>query len=177
MSSFTLADGTPTRYGAGWIMGRVGPVATVEHGGGINGFNAYVLRAPAQQLYVAVLANASPPPTAPQEVAVQLAAQVLNVSLDAVETPIARRTLAEYVGSYSLDGARIRRITHAADRLYAQDADDARVELVPVGKDLFEVRADRSRFRFRREHGRVVAVEREPRILMGDRAPRVEPAR
>jgi D-alanyl-D-alanine carboxypeptidase len=148
----------------------------VEHGGGINGFNAYVLRAPEQHLYVAVLTNASPPRTSPQEVAVQLAAQVLRVSLDAAETPLGPHALDEYSGSYSLDHAQVRRISREAGRLYAQDGDASRAELVPIGKDLFEVRADRTRFRFQRERGRVVAVEREPRILMGDRAVRADAA-
>ena len=41
-STFTLADGRPTRYGAGWMLGRLGSHSTLEHGGGINGFNAYM---------------------------------------------------------------------------------------------------------------------------------------
>jgi D-alanyl-D-alanine carboxypeptidase len=173
-SSFVLADGTLTRYGAGWIIGRVGSVATVEHGGGINGFNAYVLRAPAQQLYVAVLANASPPQTPPQDVAVKLAARVLEVSSDAPEIPIAAARLDEYVGNYLLEGTRTRTIARDGKRLYARDGDANRLELVPIGKDLFEVRANQARFRFRREHGRIVALEMEPRILLGDSARRVD---
>ena len=172
-SSFALADGTPTRYGAGWIIGRVGPVATVEHGGGINGFNAYVLRAPAQKLYVAVLTNASPPQTPPQDVAVKLASRVLGVALDAREIPVTAARLDDYVGSYSLDDKRIRVITRGGNRLYAKDGEADRLELVPIGKDLFEVPASQVRFQFQRSRGRVVALEMEPRILMGDRARRV----
>jgi D-alanyl-D-alanine carboxypeptidase len=175
-TSFALTDGTLTRYGAGWIVGRVGPVATVEHGGGINGFNAYVLRAPAQGLYVAVLANASPPQTPPQELAVKLAARVLGVALAAPEIPLAPARLDEYVGSYSLDGARVRVITRVDDRLYAKDGGANPLELVPTGKDLFEVPASQVRFQFQRQRGRVIAVEMQPRILMGDRARRVAAA-
>ena len=172
-TSFSLADGTPTRYGAGWIIGRVGPVATLEHGGGINGFNAYVLRAPAQKLYVAVLTNASPPPTPPQDVAVKLAARVLDVALDAPQIPITAAQLDEYVGSYSLGGSKNRVITRDDHRLYAKDGEANRLELLPIGKDLFEVRAGQVRFQFQRKRGRIVAVEMEPRILIGDRALRV----
>jgi len=175
--SFTLSDGTPTRYGAGWIVGRVGPVATVEHGGGINGFNAYVLRAPAQHLYVAVLANASPPQTPPQELAVKLAARALGVSLDAQAVSLSPRRLGDYAGNYLLADGRARVVTRDGDRLYAQDGDATRLELTPVGEDLFEARANQARFQFRRERGRIVAVEMEPRILMGDRARRVDSAR
>jgi D-alanyl-D-alanine carboxypeptidase len=172
-TSFELRDGTLTRYGAGWIIGRIGPVPTVEHGGGINGFNAYVLRAPAQRLYVAVLTNASPPRSSPQDVAVRLAACALGVTRDAPEVPIAPSRLKEYVGSYSLKGGKTRVITRDDRRLFAQDGDANRLELIPVAKDLFEVRATQVRFRFQRENGRVTAVEMEPRILMGDRARRM----
>jgi D-alanyl-D-alanine carboxypeptidase len=172
-SSFALNDGTLTRYGAGWIIGRIGPVATVEHGGGINGFNAYVLRAPAQQLYVAVLANASPPQTPPQDVAVKLAARALGVSLDSPEIKIPAARLNDYVGDYLTEGKSVRAITRDGSRLYAKDGDADRLELLPIGKDLFEVRANHARFKFQRDLGRVVAVEMQPRILMGDRARRV----
>jgi CubicO group peptidase (beta-lactamase class C family) len=173
-SSFALNDGTSTRYGAGWIIGRIGPVATVEHGGGINGFNAYVLRAPAQQLYIAVLANASPPPTPPQEVAVKLAARALQVPLDAPEIPIPPARLDEYVGKYLIEGTKTCVITRDGAHLYAKEGDADRLELTPVGKDAFEVRANQARFQFQREHGRIVALEMQPRILMGDRGRRVD---
>jgi CubicO group peptidase (beta-lactamase class C family) len=173
-SSFALNDGTLTRYGAGWIIGRVGPVATVEHGGGINGFNAYVLRAPAQQLYVAVLTNASPPQTPPQDLAVKIAARVLDVPLGSPEISISPARLDQYVGNYLIEGTRTRAITHDGKRLYAKDSDADRLELVPVGKDLFEVRANQARYQFEREHGRIVALEMQPRILIGDHARRVD---
>jgi hypothetical protein len=135
-----------------------------------------VLRAPAQHLYVAVLANASPPRTAPQELAVKLAARALGVSLDAPAMALPRRRLDDYAGRYLLEDGRTRAIQRDGDRLYAQDGDAARLELTPVGEDLFEARANQARFQFRRERGRIVAVGMEPRILMGDRARRVDSA-
>jgi CubicO group peptidase (beta-lactamase class C family) len=170
-TSFVLADGTPTRYGTGWIVGRVGPVATLEHGGGIHGFNAYVLRAPKEHLYVAVLANASPPPTSPQEVAVKLAARALEVSLDAPEIPIAADRLDEFTGSYQVAGSVVT-ISRHQGRLLAQEGTAERLELLPIGRDLFEERAQHSRYRFLREGRRVTALEIEPRILMARRGPR-----
>lgn len=176
-TSFALPDGTLTRYGAGWIIGRVGPAATLEHGGGINGFNAYVLRAPAAHLYIAVLANASPPGTPPQELAVKLAARVLQVSVDAPRIAIPEKRLDEYAGRYLLDGGQVLTVSREQNRLYATRTDAERLELVPIGKDLFEERAHQARFRFRREGGRIAALETEPRILMGERARRPDAAR
>jgi D-alanyl-D-alanine carboxypeptidase len=174
-ASFTLADGTITRYGAGWIIGRVGPVATVEHGGGINGFNTYVLRAPAKRLYVAVLANASPPATPPQDLAVKLAASVLGVSLAAPEVPLAGKQLDDYVGTYKPAAGAARTVTREGARLAVTEA-GSRAELVPIGKDQFEVRSSQTRYQFRRMRGRVMELEIEPRILIGERLTKVSGA-
>ena len=54
-----LTDGTEQPYGFGWIVSQVQGHASVEHSGFINGFNAYVLRVPAEGLFVAILTNAS----------------------------------------------------------------------------------------------------------------------
>jgi CubicO group peptidase (beta-lactamase class C family) len=170
--SARLPDGTRTRYGMGWIEGRVGPVATVEHGGGVLGFNAYVLRAPAQHLYIAVLANASPPAAPPQDVAVKLAASVLGLTLDAPELPIPARRLEEYAGRYAFEGGRPRTIARQGERLVVTEEQGSPVELVPIGRDLFEVRGSQLRYQFIRERGRVVSLHTEPRILMGERARR-----
>jgi hypothetical protein len=93
--------------------------------------------------------------------------------LDAPEIPVAPARLDEYAGSYALDGTRIRVIARDGNRLYAKDGEANRLELVPVGKDLFEVRAGQVRFQFQRKRGRIVAVAMEPRILIGDRARRI----
>jgi D-alanyl-D-alanine carboxypeptidase len=172
-TSFSLPDGTSTRYGAGWILGRVGPVATLEHGGGINGFNAYVLRAPAAHVYVAVLTNAAPPRTPPQEVAVNLAARVLGVALDAPELALPERRVKEFAGTYRFLGGELVTLARDGHHLYATRGKPARIELIPIGTDLFEERAGHAHYRFGRDKGRVVSLEIEPRILMGERGRRV----
>jgi CubicO group peptidase (beta-lactamase class C family) len=170
--SAKLPDARQTRYGMGWITGRVGPVATVEHGGGVLGFNAYVLRAPSRQLYVAVLANASPPSTPPQDLAVKLAASVLAVPLDAPAVRIAPGRLDEYVGRYTVEGGRVRSVERQGDRLVVTESGASPIDLAPIGKDLFESRGSQVRFQFNRARGRIVGVDIEPRILMAERARR-----
>jgi hypothetical protein len=94
--------------------------------------------------------------------------------MDAPEVSLAPARLDEYVGSYSLAGTRTRVISREENRLYARDGDANRLEMVPIGKDLFEVRTSQVRFHFRRQRGRIVAVDMEPRILIGDRATRIK---
>jgi hypothetical protein len=152
-------------------MGRIGNLASVEHGGGINGFNAYVLRVPSKHFYVAVLANAAPPSTPPQELALRLTTTALGISLDSPEAAVTTKSLHEYVGRYSIAPDKTRQITLARGRLHAKIEGDKDLELTPIGHDLFEARSDHSRFQFVRVHGHVDALRIEPRILMGDRTP------
>jgi D-alanyl-D-alanine carboxypeptidase len=170
-SSFSLSDGTSTRYGGGWIMGRIGNLASIEHGGGINGFNAYVLRVPSKGLYVAVLANASPPRTPPQRVALNLATTALGTSLDTPEVPLDSKRLEQYVGTYQLASNDNRHVNRTGNRLFLVNEDEKRLELTPIGHDLFEAREDHSQVRFMRRNGRISALTVEQRILMRDRAP------
>jgi CubicO group peptidase (beta-lactamase class C family) len=54
---YLLRDGSSTGYGYGWGMGVLKGHPSAAHGGGINGFSAFVLRLPDDKVYVAVLAN------------------------------------------------------------------------------------------------------------------------
>jgi hypothetical protein len=136
-----------------------------------------VLRAPEAHLYVAVLTNAAPPKTPPQDLAVKLAARVLQVSMDAPEVPVTEQRLDEYAGVYRLADSRNVTVSREGQRLYAQEDKAERVELVPIGNDLFEERAHQTRYGFRREHRRIATLEIEPRILMAQRAERVRAER
>lgn len=56
-TSQTLANGTPTGYGCGLILGRYRGVETLSHPGGGMGGNAQMLKVPAHGLDIAVMAN------------------------------------------------------------------------------------------------------------------------
>ena len=170
-SSFQLTDGTSTRYAAGWIVGRIGSLETREHGGGINGFNAYILRVPSESLYIAVLANAAPPRTPPQQIALQLATRVLGVSLDTPEISLGADRLKEYVGVYVTANGSTRSVTLKGTQLELREAEDAPLALTPIAEDLFEARANHSRVSFLRNAKNVSGMRLEPRMLMGDRTP------
>ncbi|MCC4621864.1 beta-lactamase family protein [Xanthomonas cassavae CFBP 4642] len=58
MRKTTLADGSASPYGFGWIVGQANGIADVEHGGFINGFNSYIVRLQQPDVFVTVLTNA-----------------------------------------------------------------------------------------------------------------------
>ena len=56
-ASYRLSSGNDTAYGYGWQISRYEGRDVQEHGGGIFGFRAYVVRVPSDGVYVAVLSN------------------------------------------------------------------------------------------------------------------------
>ena len=74
-----LGDGSATKYGYGWEIGKLLGTTVISHSGAIDGFNAAVLRIPAQGLYIAVLSNIGRGADA-ESVAVQAAAILMGPS-------------------------------------------------------------------------------------------------
>jgi D-alanyl-D-alanine carboxypeptidase len=75
---FRLNDGTSTSYGYGWSISQYDGLATIEHGGGINGFTCHALRIPSERVFVAVLTNCDSHTIDPEFAAVQVAGHVLG---------------------------------------------------------------------------------------------------
>ena len=122
-----LNDGSEQPYGFGWIIGQVQGQPSVEHSGFINGFNAYVLRVPAQQVFVAILTNAEF--LSPDDLAVELAAIALGRPYDKTAATDDRSNDA-WLGRYDFgDGVR-RDILRSGDTLQSQRVGADPIELV-----------------------------------------------
>jgi D-alanyl-D-alanine carboxypeptidase len=137
-----LADGTPTGYGYGWYLSTYAGQRVVEHGGGINGFAAYVLAAPDAHLFTAVLANTAGPPRALADLAFDVATLALGKPYQAPQ-PI---TLAEeqalaVLGTYRNGSGDTRTIRREGGRFYSQRDDGPAEEIYPVGSSEFRLSA------------------------------------
>jgi D-alanyl-D-alanine carboxypeptidase len=162
---FHLADGEDTHYAAGHYVGRIGPYATLEHGGNLAGGLTHVLRVPEAGLFVAVLANAEPAPRATAEdVAVALAARSLGVpaSPPVVAVPPAR--LVEYLGVYRIDERDTRTVSMRDGVLVSQHSRGAPLRLQPIGEDLFVFEGSHTWLGFERDQRGVVAMRLMPRV-------------
>jgi CubicO group peptidase (beta-lactamase class C family) len=107
----TLPSGRPMRYGYALTVDTVSGHPLVEHGGGINGFSAFLSYAPDDSLVVAVLTNtASAPSSRVARDLVQAALGVIPPQAAAVqELPLTPAERAQYVGEYAVtqpDGTR-----------------------------------------------------------------------
>ncbi len=75
---FTLSDGSPTGYGYGWFIRRLGGNKVLEHGGDIGGFSADTWYFPEEQIFIAVLANSDSHEPAPNTIAEKIAKFILG---------------------------------------------------------------------------------------------------
>ncbi len=96
-------DGTETRYGFGWVIGRSLGTRVLTHGGSWIGFRTVIRRYPDQGLAVVVLANWAE--ADPEAVAARIAGVYLGDRLERrVAAPVADRVVTGYLGRYLIRG-------------------------------------------------------------------------
>ncbi|MES2297347.1 MAG: serine hydrolase [Pseudomonadota bacterium] len=117
-TSYTLADGKPTRYGYGWYLTKLQGHAAISHSGAITGFTSYALRLPDDKVYAAVLQNSDASPIEPEMVANIAASYAIGAPL-LPYTPIAldAKTLDAYAGVYRINATATRTFKREGDHL------------------------------------------------------------
>jgi CubicO group peptidase (beta-lactamase class C family) len=150
-----LADGTPTSYGYGWLVSTIGGETVLQHGGRINGFEAHVIRVPAQRIFIAVLTNVVGRDPAPDFVAQRILHQIDGTA----EEPTASLRIEEtrlYPGIYQFgEGAQYQVVLDAGRLLMRNQSGDER-EFVPLGHDRFRFTTSYTRVTFERDAGGMV---------------------
>lgn len=147
-----LASGNSTGYGYGWQIGQYEGRAVQEHGGGIHGFRAHVLRIPSDGVYVAVLSNVAAAEPNPEFLARQAAAIAIGKPLvDPALVTLTPEQLDACVGRYrTVSGAR-HAVTREGARLFVLLGGQERREVFPAAADLFFEKGSFLRLRFERD--------------------------
>ncbi len=174
-----LPEGRTHPYGFGVRFDEVRGRATIEHGGGIFGYNTDSIYIPSEDLFVAAFTNTDSPATHPSLVARRLAALALGDPYRAfARADVDPRTLAPLFGVYRVgDGSASRRFFARDGKLYtARDDGGADREVLAAGDDHFfypdnftwfrvERRADGAHVMEMHQNG---ASEAEPAVRTGD---------
>jgi CubicO group peptidase (beta-lactamase class C family) len=151
---YRLTSGKSTGYGYGWQVGSFEGRPVQEHGGGIHGFSAYVVRLPEDRVYAAVLANSTTVDTG--ALARKLAALAAGKPLaDPAPITLAQERLAEYAGVYQFDDD-VKITVTAAEGLSVQAGNGSPTNIVPMASDRFFVRDSFTRFAFERDQAGTV---------------------
>jgi CubicO group peptidase (beta-lactamase class C family) len=171
---FVLNDGTPTAYGYGWAIFDYDGDHIVAHAGGINGFQTYALRIPAEHVYVAVLMNSTlgEPPVS------MLAFKISRILLgrpyeEPVTIPLDVPALEQYVGVYAGRHDEEHVIRREEDHLVLALHDGERHVLKPYAPDLFFVPDGFGRIRFERD-GQVLTGWEFQELAKAERATRTD---
>jgi len=130
-------------YGYGWSIYKQRGLQEIAHGGGLNGFVSYLLRAPKKNLTVAVLANCSPSPPGvdPTGLAHDVAELYLGEKLPPIETPpidmkVSPKAFDAVVGRYDY-GMGILTVTKEGDKVFAQLTGQPKFEIFPKSETEF----------------------------------------
>ena len=138
-------------YGYGLGVGEQFSLARVAHGGGINGFNTFMVRFPEARAVVIILSNIeNGTPTD------QVATRLARLSLaDKIVLPpaakVAPDVLARYVGRYELDprlGNFVFDVTMENGQLFIEPSHSERHKFVPVSETEFYDFEDGGNMRF-----------------------------
>jgi CubicO group peptidase (beta-lactamase class C family) len=113
--------------------------ATIEHGGGIEGFNTQLTYYPDDKLTVVVLGNVNGP--APGEIADRLAAvahgEAIKLPAERKEVTVDPKVLARYVGTYELIPGANMLITLEGNQLSEKLGDQSTFPIFPESETMF----------------------------------------
>ncbi len=98
-TSYLLKDGTTTGYGYGWFLKTANGIRSIEHQGGLPGFQTNEVYFPEQDVFIAIFCNSGSAPV--DEMSIKLAAAVLNKSLQA-DMRVDDSILDNYLGVYRM---------------------------------------------------------------------------
>jgi len=117
-------EATGGRYGYGLIVGRRGPLETLQHGGSINGFQSQVVMVPSRGFAVIILANRA---GSQLPGVVDRAAELVLGELPGRPEPPAGRSptpaeIAELVGKYAVGTTSVEFIDRGGQLVFRQGA-------------------------------------------------------
>jgi len=137
------------KYGYGWMLSEVRGLKEIQHGGGFDGFNAFLTRFPEQNFTIAVLTNCLPtPPAKDGSVGLIAAAGARAIAyiylweqMDTVkifeEKIIDTEIYDDYVGRYDYGIGRVLTVTREGDKLFAQMTSQPKIEIFPRSETEF----------------------------------------
>lgn len=107
-TAYTLKDGTKTSYGYGWFVKTTNDIRSIEHQGGLPGFNCNEIYYPADDVFISILCNRGSAPI--NDLSTGISTIVLNRSLQN-SVNVDEAILDKYIGVYELSINRSRKIT------------------------------------------------------------------
>ena len=134
-TNYRLSNNKPANYGYGWSLARVQGSPTVEHSGGINGFQTDAMYLPKEDIFVVIFSNCNCNP--PGDLAQRIAAITMGKPYAFKEIPIDETATKEFVGVYENEEGEQRIISAEGNILTSQRGAGSKFRIKPFEKDKF----------------------------------------
>ncbi|MEL6812072.1 MAG: serine hydrolase [Bacteroidota bacterium] len=172
-----LNHGERIYYGYGFSVDEVNGFPSIEHGGGIFGYETYGVYVPSEDIYAIVLTNQNG--KGPQDITVAIAAHALGKAYpENTSVSLSEEQMKEWTGTYEFSDGAIRFITLKEGKLYSQREGSRNLPLYAVGENQFYFEGSFTQYTFKKENGKKVAYFksriREGKGLEIDRKPPAE---
>lgn len=145
-------------YALGVVVRTANGRKSVQHGGGIEGFNTSMVYYPDSRITVVVLSNINGP--APDQLARALGAvahgESVTLTSERKEIVVAAGTLATYVGNYEMASGVVMAITLDGDRLMGQLTGQGRNQIFPESETVFFLKVVDAQIEFVKDAASVV---------------------
>jgi CubicO group peptidase (beta-lactamase class C family) len=143
-------------YGFGWAITKSDGRLQQAHGGGIFGFNTYVLRSPEDRIYVAVLSNLESP--LPGKIAKDLAeiarGEKVEIPSSRKEIMLAPEVVERFVGRYESESPKMSfTVTREGAQMSIQATGQSKTAVKAVAPNRFYFEAVDAEFEFHSDGG------------------------
>lgn len=156
-TNYTLNNGENIDYGYGWGFNEINGSPTIEHGGGIFGYQTNGIYLPDEDVFVAVFANSDF--HNPGVVSTKMAAIAINKPFpdrnDVIE--VEPEKLEQLVGVYEFEDGSTRIITLDSNQMYSQRDGGPKFKIYPQKGDSFWYENSFANIRFTSKDGQVEA--------------------
>jgi len=160
-TSYKLKDGLDTRYGYGWCISRYEGHRLIEHDGGVNGFQAYALFFPEDQVFVALLTNSDIGELRPEPLAFRAGCLTLGIPYkEPVAISLPDKDLVPLIGVYVDARGEELHIRRQENKVFGQIVGVGSSEIRPVSAIEFFVTDFPARVYFLKDEKGVVTVLR-----------------
>jgi len=169
-----LHNGDHTDYGFGFRMVKVNGVNSIEHGGGIFGFQCYGIRVESAHVYVLVMTNFEGKNKYDVACAQATAIAIGKSYSQNKYLTMSKAELAGYTGKFTGKDKLMRLTFLKNDSLFYQD-DKVITQLIPMSRDTFKMNGTfDDRITFFRKNKKITAIGVKPRRQMGIMMPIVK---
>lgn len=146
-TNYTLNNGSPIYYGYGFSVDEVNGTPSIEHGGGIFGYETYAVYIPSEDIYTVILTNRNG--NGPSDVTVEVVAHALGKPYEKTSSvSLSESEMKKWVGTYEFENNVIRYITYKDGSLYSQREGSSNLKLNALGNNEFVFEGSFSKYKF-----------------------------